>query len=124
MPYQTHLGAENALFLPKKGPPIPKNLSRYPYFAVPNAPRSQKSFIFTQKRAPGTEATFSIAKPEPTGNPSKNPKKHLKKPLPPVRCTADGREEGGWLGWLGWAGWVTAEAGLAGLAGLTADVDG
>ena len=76
LPYQTHLRAENALFLLK------------------------------QREEAGTR------------NPSKNPKKHLKKPLPPVRCTADGREEGGWLGWLGWAGWVTAEAGLAGLAGL------
>ena len=41
-----------------------------------------------------------------------------------MRCTADGREEGGWLGWLGWAGWVTAEAGLAGLAGLAARLAG
>ena len=55
-----------------------------------------------QNRAPGTGATFSIANPEPTGNPSKNPKKHYKKPLPPLRL--------GWAG-LGWAG-------LAGLGWL------
>ena len=70
LPHQTHLGAENALFLRKK-------------------------------TAPGTESNFLSVGPERTGNPSKNPQKHLKKPLPPVRCTADGREEGGWLGWLG-----------------------
>ena len=51
LPYQTHLGAENALFLPKKRARLPKNLSRYPYFAVPNAPpnapRNPKCLIFT-----------------------------------------------------------------------------
>ena len=53
LPYQTHLqthlGAENALFLPKKRARLPKNLSKYPYFAVPNAPpnapRSRKTLI-------------------------------------------------------------------------------
>ena len=79
-----------------------------PYFYLQNGPEKQVN----------TKVTFFNLGPEPTGNYAKNPQKHLKKPLPPVRCTADGREEGGWLGWLGWAGWVTAEAGLAGLAGL------
>ena len=79
-----------------------------PYFYLQNGPEKQVN----------TKVTFDNLRPEPTGNYAKNPQKHLKKPLPPVSCTADGREEGGWLGWLGWAGWVTAEAGLAGLAGL------
>ena len=74
------------------------------------------------KKRPATVSTFSFENPEPIGNPSKNPQKQHKKPLPPRRTGAD--REDGWLGWLGWAGWVTAEAGLAGLAGLTADVDG
>ena len=30
LPHQTHLGAENALFLPKKSARLPKNLSKYP----------------------------------------------------------------------------------------------
>ena len=86
--------------------------------AARSTPGPEITIKIEQNTAPATKATFLIVGPEPTGNPSKNPQKHLKKPLPPVRCTADGREEGGWLGWLGWAGWVTAEAGLAGLAGL------
>ena len=85
--------------------------------ATPNAPRSQKCLISPHEKQVNTKVTLVNANPDSTGNPSKNPQKHLKKPLPPVRCTADGREEGGWLGWLGWAGWVTAEAGLAGWLG-------
>ena len=76
-------------------------------------------YFYVKKQGPDTESNFLSVGPERTGNRSKNPQKHIKKPLPPVSCTADGREEGGWLGWLGWAGWVTAEAGLAGLAGCT-----
>ena len=77
-----------------------------PYFATP--------------KHPGTRSNFLSVEPEPTGNPSKNPQKHLKKPLPPRE--AGGRQGGGrlaGLAGLGWAGWVTAEAGLAGLAGCT-----
>ena len=77
---------------------------------------TENALFFLKKQGAATEANFLSVGPERTGNPSKNPQKHLKKPLPPVR-QAGGREEGGWLGWLGWAGWVTAEAGLAGLAG-------
>ena len=43
LPHQTHLGAKNALFLPKKTPAI----INYPCFATPNAPRNQKCLIFT-----------------------------------------------------------------------------
>ena len=53
--------------------------------------------LFLRKNAPSNRGYFLSVGPEPTGNPSKNPKKHLKKPLPPVRCTAVGREEGGRL---------------------------
>ena len=123
------------LFCRRKRTFEPKNLSDYPYFAPPNAPRSQKCFILTQRNdpptdeavniplfcrttrtsepkmpyfylkrePPHTEATFLSVEPEPTGNPSKNPQKHYKKPLPP--CEAAGRRRAaGWDGWAGLAG--------------------
>ena len=105
-------------FYLEKGP----NLSRYRRHRRQEHSKSKNHSKIRTKQGPGTKANFLRANPERTGNPSKNPKKHYKKPLPPREVY--GREEGGWLGWLGWAGWVTAEAGLAGLAGLAADVDG
>ena len=44
LPHQTHLGAENALFLRRKRTPGPKNLSEYPYFAVRNAQEAEKHY--------------------------------------------------------------------------------
>ena len=68
---------------------------------------AENALFLRKKTGPGTEANFLSVGPEPTGNPSKNPEKHLKKPLPPRE--AGGRQGGGlgWLGWLGWlAGWL------------------
>ena len=95
-------------FYLKKGPNL------YAYRGRPRQEHSgaKNHYKKRAKQGPGTEARFLIAGPEPTGNPSKNPKKHHKKPLPPRR-QAGGREEG-WAGWVGWAGW----AGWAGLGWL------
>ena len=94
LPHQTHLGTENALFChTKRTADI-----NYPCFATPNAPRSQKCLISPHEKQVNTKVTLVNANPEPTGNPSKNPQKHLKKPLPPREV---GVRQGGGLGWLG-----------------------
>ena len=73
-------------------------------------------YFYVKKQGPDARSNFLSVGPERTGNPSKNPQKHLKKPLPPRE--AGGRQGGGRLGWagLGWAG--LGWAGLDGLAGV------
>merc|ERR1712048_1119657 len=54
LPHQTHLAAENALYLPKK---CARSIE-LPFFATPDAPRSRKCLIFTYKMRQIYRITF------------------------------------------------------------------
>ena len=124
MPHQTHLGAENSLYLRTKCArsksirkfclilPHQTKIENENHLNSPKKYSDQRNYLRRRcqehfkpkndyksraKHGYATKATFLKENPEPTGNPLKNPKKQHKNPLPPPV-----------------AGW----AGLAGLAGL------
>ncbi|MEC7216116.1 MAG: hypothetical protein VXW26_17025, partial [SAR324 cluster bacterium] len=59
LPHQMHLGAENALFLRKKGAPLPKNLSKYLCFARQTHLGAENA-LFLPKKEPAYRRIYQI----------------------------------------------------------------